>query len=510
MSRSSQQDTSLIETIVRSGEGGGDSDEEFFDCKELPEDLRSLTKWNSMELVPTVPDSDTENMTNLGSADASQADSQTAFKELRRTVSCNQAQSRHKHHPTIELSEISEPSCPTSLLILVVHGGSILDSYTEPAVRKSDVTTMRGAFESIMRQHYQHLVGRLVMKCVPCPNICEKALTVLSSLSPYTGTGSLAANDRLPISCVPVLAASDPSYQVSQDHYLRSPLPASYQESVSAVISQANKVYQQFLESEEGFGFSGQVCILADSVGSLMAYDALCRVPGPARVDTSEGEEDTPDTRPVSQSATRSNNLLSVHSEDCLVSLTMEVSGLFMLGSPLPLVLSARQAASPRARLSRPSCGQVYNMFHPSHPVVARLEPLLLPASHQLAPVNIPRYGMFPLGDAAKLGLSDLVQAQPGLFTSLSSRQTPSRGRRMSSESVQSGMFDTQQARTMAEVTKVWWGNKRIDYAVYCPEGLANFPTNSLPHLFHARSVSRIYRKIIVFIRISVFGSPLT
>ena len=217
LSRSSQQDTSLIETIVRSGEGGGDSDEEFFDCKELPEDLRSLTKWNSMELVPTVPDSDTDHVTNLGSADASQADTQTAFKELRRTVSCNQAQSRTKHHPTIELSEISEPSCPTSLLILVVHGGSILDSYTEPAVRKSDVTTMRGAFESIMRQHYQHLVGRLVMKCVPCPNICEKALTVLSSLSPYTGTGSLAANDRLPISCVPVLAASDPSYQVSQD-----------------------------------------------------------------------------------------------------------------------------------------------------------------------------------------------------------------------------------------------------------------------------------------------------
>ena len=30
----------------------GDSEDEFFDCKEVPEDLRSLTKWNSMELVP--------------------------------------------------------------------------------------------------------------------------------------------------------------------------------------------------------------------------------------------------------------------------------------------------------------------------------------------------------------------------------------------------------------------------------------------------------------------------
>lgn len=31
-----------------------------------------------------------------------------------------------------------------------------------------------------------------------------------------------------------------------------------------------------------------------------------------------------------------------------------------------------------------------------------------------------------------------------------------------------------------------WWGDKRIDYALYCPEGLSNFPTHALPHLFHA------------------------
>lgn len=35
-------------------------------------------------------------------------------------------------------------------------------------------------------------------------------------------------------------------------------------------------------------------------------------------------------------------------------------------------------------------------------------------------------------------------------------------------------------------VTHKWWGNKRIDYALYCPDGLTNFPTNALPHLFHA------------------------
>lgn len=35
-------------------------------------------------------------------------------------------------------------------------------------------------------------------------------------------------------------------------------------------------------------------------------------------------------------------------------------------------------------------------------------------------------------------------------------------------------------------VQQRWWGTKRLDYALYCPEGLANFPTNALPHVFHA------------------------
>jgi hypothetical protein len=35
-------------------------------------------------------------------------------------------------------------------------------------------------------------------------------------------------------------------------------------------------------------------------------------------------------------------------------------------------------------------------------------------------------------------------------------------------------------------VTAKWWGMKRIDYALYCPDVLTAFPTVALPHLFHA------------------------
>ncbi len=46
----------------------------------------------------------------------------------------------------------------------------------------SDVTTLRGAFESIMRQHYPGMVGHIVIKCVPCPNICSETLAILNHL----------------------------------------------------------------------------------------------------------------------------------------------------------------------------------------------------------------------------------------------------------------------------------------------------------------------------------------
>lgn len=36
--------------------------------------------------------------------------------------------------------------------------------------------------------------------------------------------------------------------------------------------------FSEFLKTEDGQGFNGQVCIIADSVGSLLAYDALCRI----------------------------------------------------------------------------------------------------------------------------------------------------------------------------------------------------------------------------------------
>lgn len=67
------------------------------------------------------------------------------------------------------------------------------------------------------------------------------------------------SNDHLPVGAISILATSSPDYSAA----------------VKKFIAEANKVYHDFLDTEEGLGFSGQICLAGDSVGSILAYDAL-------------------------------------------------------------------------------------------------------------------------------------------------------------------------------------------------------------------------------------------
>ena len=69
------------------------------------------------------------------------------------------------------------------------------------------------------------------------------------------------SNDHLPVGTIPLFATSSPEYETN----------------LNKVILSANQVYQDFLNSDEGLGFCGQICLVGDSVGSILAYDALCR-----------------------------------------------------------------------------------------------------------------------------------------------------------------------------------------------------------------------------------------
>ena len=170
-----------------------------------------------------------------------------------------------------------------------------------------------------------------------------------------------------------------------------------------------------------------------------------------------------------------------------------DVSNFFMFGSPISLVLAYRRNSLNRLNsivdLQTPNCQQIYNLFHPSNPIVARLEPLLSPPFTLVPPVNIPRYQLHPHGDGQQLNIEEFLKANYPLVGQPQGNSTPLTlvsVRRLSNESFQSGIFDTQQAEAVSSVKESWLGEKRVDFALYCPEGLANFPTHALPHLFHA------------------------
>lgn len=60
--------------------------------------------------------------------------------------------------------------------------------------------------------------------------------------------------DHLPLAALPLLAIVSPRYQ----------------DAVATVIARANQVYHSFLQSEDGQGFAGQVCLVREERGDLL------------------------------------------------------------------------------------------------------------------------------------------------------------------------------------------------------------------------------------------------
>lgn len=90
---------------------------------------------------------------------------------------------------------------------------------------------------------------------------------------------------------------------------------------------------------------------------------------------------------------------------------------------------------------------------------------------------------------------SDALQTHSTVFQEHAAPSSPgaapaTRGFRRASEisiaSQVSGMAESYTASSIAQIAAKWWGQKRIDYALYCPDALTAFPTVALPHLFHA------------------------
>uniref|UniRef100_A0AAQ6AGQ8 DDHD domain-containing protein n=1 Tax=Amphiprion ocellaris TaxID=80972 RepID=A0AAQ6AGQ8_AMPOC len=590
-----------MQSIARDSDDS--SDEEFFDAHEDFSDgeevfPKEIAKWNSNDLMDKIEAADTE-----------ETPDKTTHCAVLFTVTCPQE--------AWLFSESSSQQClqPSKIhvLILVLHGGNILDTGGgDQNSKQADVNTISTAFDTVMRVHYPAALGRIAIRLVPCPAICAEAFSLVSNLNPYSyDEGCLSSSqDHIPLAALPLLATSAPQYQ----------------EAVATVIVRANQVYAEFIKSLDGAAFSGQVCLIGDCVGGILGFDVLCSSnqtvnesqnssrrgsvisvqdqdllsPGiivnsghgsasptlegsrhlsrsnidipragagddtkrqlpRKRSDSSTYEMDTIKQHQAFLSSLHSSVLRNDAASRRSSSSTMldggslgkfdfEVSDFFLFGSPLGLVLALRKTVIPMLDVAqlRPACQQVYNLFHPADPSASRLEPLLERKFHLLPPFNVPRYQRFPLGDGnsallvetvqsnAQLLLdsgpplflrcqetisetcipvpvlnwqegsfkatpttmeSDVVQSHGGVFMDSSYPSSPvtgplSRGQRRASEvsiaSQVSGMADSYTATNIANIAARWWGTKRLDFALYCPDALTAFPTVALPHLFHA------------------------
>uniref|UniRef100_A0A8C4ZV59 Phosphatidylinositol transfer protein membrane associated 2 n=1 Tax=Gadus morhua TaxID=8049 RepID=A0A8C4ZV59_GADMO len=553
-----------MQSIARDSDDSTDEDE-FFDAHEDFSDndemfAKQISKWNSNDLMDKM--------------EASEAQGGTSHRPVH--DGCSQ--------------QCRQPS-KTHVLILVLHGGNILDSGSgDPNSKQGDVNTLGGAFETVMRVHYPSALGHIAIRVVPCPAVCSEAFSLVSNLSPYSYDEGCLSNsqDHIPLAALPLLATSAPQYQ----------------DAVATVIIRANQVYADFMKSVEGASFSGQVCVIGDCVGGILGFDALCSsslsvcesqnssrrgsaisvqdtdllspgivinsgssspsLEGSRHLSRSNidiprslGADDPKRQLPRKRSDSSTYELDTIKQHQAFLSslhssvlhgeagsrrssnstmleggtlgrFDFEVTDFFMFGSPLGLVLALRKTVVPSLDVSalRPACQQVYNLFHPADPSASRLEPLLGKRFHLLPPFSVPRYQRFPLGDghSALLGKTHTharTHAPPHL-----------RGHRRASEaslaSQVSGMADSYTASNIAttptlEVSRSpskrlgllsqlalpyhkllsrtpslrspkrvrplashWWGSKRMDFALYCPDALTAFPTVALPHLFHA------------------------
>ncbi|KAL2096122.1 hypothetical protein ACEWY4_008270 [Coilia grayii] len=476
---------------------------------------------------------------------------------------------RRRCHPqsSIDGLEDMERKCKTEVLILLVHGGNILDTAgADPGTKAGDMSTLASVLEKVARAHFQAAAAHVLIRLVPCPAVCAKAFSLVSNLNPYSYDESCVSTsvDHLPLAALPLLAIAAPHYQ----------------DAVATVIARANHVYRSFLQSPDGQGFNGQVCLLGDCVGGVLCFDALCfsnsqRASSPCGSSKNNSTESLKDNAGLlgeaspglsgSKRLSKSNIDISalVEENGChrqplsrkqsdsfddatsaqhtafLSSLIQdggdlrpgsshnlvlnpgrfefEVSDCFLLGCPLGLVLAMRRTVLPAVQVTqlRPACSQICNLFFPSDPSASRLEPLLHPNFHRLPPFSVPRYQRYPLGDGRSALIADDIHAHPEVFLDgsagaggapLPCSPPPDRGGRpgaggggggggggavrrsslTSMDSEASGCAESRLSSTGANISSTWWGSKRLDYSLYCPDVLTSFPTVALPHLFHA------------------------
>ncbi|POI34611.1 hypothetical protein CIB84_001638 [Bambusicola thoracicus] len=443
----------------------------------------------------------------------------------------------------ISREAVQHQKCKIRVLILILHGGNILDTGGEDQSSKlADINTFSSVFEKVTQAHFPAALDgpscTFIVNCNSTAYFCLKTIHLLMlcaafcvfldnsvfyfSLNPYSYDESClsSSEDHIPLAALPLLAVSSPQYQ----------------DAVAMVISRANQVYNDFLKSTDGVGFNGQVCLIGDCIGGILGFDAIC-------YNTNRTDESQNSSRRGSISSIQDNPLLtedsSLGGRKHLSKSNIDISEIVEDEEPRQL-LPRKQSDS-----STYNCDTIthHHAFLSSiHSSMLKDDADFLPVNSSLSDINLGRFD-FEVSDfflfGSPLGLvlamrstvlpgldgkfflrlecrmlndfvnkelilksGDAIQNYSALFlensslniihseeSSESTNTSQKQERRLSlasTNSENSGSAESLSSACLANITTKWWGTKRIDYALYCPDVLTAFPTVALPHLFHA------------------------
>uniref|UniRef100_H2Y8N9 DDHD domain-containing protein n=1 Tax=Ciona savignyi TaxID=51511 RepID=H2Y8N9_CIOSA len=373
--------------------------------------------------------------------------------------------------------------CQVSVLLLVLHGGNGLEASNQGlhSTKQSDVHTLQSTLEAVMKSYYKSVYGRLAVRLVSCPAICTEAYHLLQRLIPTSHNDS--TQHTISSAMLSIFGTSSPKYM----------------DTIRLLACSCNFVYNNFILSSEGKGFNGQVivqtyplvkgmltlllitsfpyvcssaqtittnttqvCIISDTMGSVLAYDLLCSA--------------------ASNDSSRRNSSLSYHEEeeDCRfqsVSEEMSSPTLRVLGPPKwdfpqpnPVLLSRRGSALPTGN----------HHHHRNSPPRQISEPLPSISLSQLK-LDFEVSELFMLG--SPLGI---VLAMRHANESHDNAPTPSLKPPLLNTNTANMLPDDNSSMITHPVASHWWGEKRIDFSLFSPDVIGGFPSASLPHLFHS------------------------
>ncbi|CAG5867723.1 unnamed protein product [Menidia menidia] len=239
-----------MQSIARDSDDS--TDDEFFDAHEDFSDnedmfTKEITKWNSTDLMDKIE------TIEVDEAQVTQwmiyGSTETLYQE-----SGGEYVAMSNEETQMEDCSSQQGPQPSKIhvLVLVLHGGNILDTGSgEQSGKQADINTLSGAFETVMRVHYPAALGRLAVRMVPCPAVCVDAFSLVSNLSPYSyDEGCLSSSqDHIPLAALPLLATSAPQYQ----------------DAVATVILRANQVSSVTVSESQNSSRRGSTISVQDS-----------------------------------------------------------------------------------------------------------------------------------------------------------------------------------------------------------------------------------------------------